>query len=51
MKQTFDALKESLHVREELLRAAEEVAGVAVENWTNLPVMAQCARAGDIDVG
>ena len=32
MKQTFDVLKESLHIREELLRAAEEVAGVAVEN-------------------
>ena len=30
MKQTFDVLKDSLHIRGELLRATEEVAGVAV---------------------
>ena len=28
--QTFDVLKDSLHIRGELLRATEEVAGVAV---------------------
>ena len=32
MKQTFDVLKYSLHIREELLRAAEEATGVAEEN-------------------
>ena len=32
MKQTFDVLKYSLHIRDELLRAAEEAAGVADNN-------------------